>query len=64
MVTHDLGSGLELATRVAIQVDGRFGWTGEASALSRAGFERFYHEVVEGRVGAEGSGAGGPEVPS
>jgi len=63
MVTHNLGSGLELATRVAIQVEGRFGWIGDALDIDRSGFERFYHEVVEGRAaGSAGArtGAGGP----
>lgn len=50
MVTHNLSEGLELATRVAIQVAGRFAWEGTESEVDRAGFERFYHEVVEGRV--------------
>ncbi len=50
MVTHNLSEGLELATRVTIQVAGRLAWEGTESEVDRAGFERFYHEVVEGRV--------------
>jgi len=50
MVTHNLVEGLELASRVAIQVEGRFAWEGGRAELDRVGFERFYHEVVEGRT--------------
>lgn len=50
MVTHNLVEGFELATRVAIQVEGRFAWEGERADLDRVGLERFYHEVVEGRT--------------
>lgn len=53
MVTHNLAEGLALATRVAIQVQGRFAWEGARSELSTDDFERFYHGVVEG------TGAGG-----
>ncbi|MDZ7779288.1 MAG: heme ABC exporter ATP-binding protein CcmA [Gemmatimonadota bacterium] len=49
MVTHNLREGLELATRVAIQVGGRFAWEGSVEGLIRSDFERFYHEVVEER---------------
>lgn len=49
MVTHNLREGLELATRAAIQVGGRFAWEGPAEGLIRSDFERFYHEVVEER---------------
>jgi heme exporter protein A len=50
MVTHNLTQGLELATRAAIQVSGRFAWHGAADEIERDGFETFYHDVVEGRV--------------
>jgi len=49
MVTHNLSEGLKLATRVAIQVRGRFAWEGPRSDLDPESFEHFYHEVVEGR---------------
>lgn len=49
MVTHNLLQGLELATRAAIQVAGRFAWEGSGPDLDPAGFERLYHDVVEGR---------------
>jgi heme exporter protein A len=49
MVTHNLLQGLELATRAAIQVAGRFAWEGAGSELDASGFERLYHDVVEGR---------------
>jgi ABC-type proline/glycine betaine transport system ATPase subunit len=49
MVTHNLKEGLELATRVAVQVSGRFAWQGSKAELDRDDFEHFYHEVVEGR---------------
>ena len=49
MVTHNLHEGLELATRVAIQVAGRFAWEGERRELSPHDFEHFYHRVVEER---------------
>jgi heme exporter protein A len=52
MVTHNLGEGLALATRVAIQVAGRLAWEGSGEQVERGGFERRYHEVVEGN-GAE-----------
>ncbi len=50
MVTHNLREGLELATRVAIQVSGRFVWESPAEHLDRDAFERRYHDVVEGRA--------------
>lgn len=50
MVTHNLGEGLALATRVAIQVAGKLAWEGEPREADRTGFERHYHEVVEGRA--------------
>lgn len=50
MVTHNLREGLELATHVAIQVAGRVAWEGPGGDIERAGFETFYHEVVEGRT--------------
>lgn len=50
MVTHNLGEGLKLATRVAIQVAGRIAWEGAAEGIERERFEMFYHDVVEGRV--------------
>jgi ABC-type proline/glycine betaine transport system ATPase subunit len=50
MVTHNRSEGLELATRVAIQVSGRIAWAGSAAEIERGGFEAFYHEVVEGRT--------------
>jgi heme exporter protein A len=46
MVTHNLTEGLALATRVAIQVAGRFAWEGARADVEEVGFERFYHEVV------------------
>jgi hypothetical protein len=49
MVTHNLTEGLQLATRVAIQVAGRIAWMGAASEVEGEGFEAFYHDVVEGR---------------
>lgn len=51
MVTHNLSEGLALATRVAIQVAGRLAWEGAGAAIDRDGFERLYHDVVEGRHG-------------
>jgi heme exporter protein A len=50
MVTHNLGEGLQLATRVAIQVAGRIAWQGATEDIERERFEMFYHDVVEGRV--------------
>ncbi|MDH3208146.1 MAG: heme ABC exporter ATP-binding protein CcmA [Gemmatimonadota bacterium] len=47
MVTHDLRQGLQLATRVAIQVAGRFAWERSAEAIDTNGFESVYHRVVE-----------------
>lgn len=52
MVTHNLTQGLELATRVAIQVRGGFAWEGRGSDIEASGFEAHYHEVVEGAAGA------------
>jgi ABC-type proline/glycine betaine transport system ATPase subunit len=48
MVTHNLSEGLKLATRVAIQVAGRFAWTAQKSELDETDFDRHYHRVVEG----------------
>jgi len=53
MVTHNLSEGVALATRVAIQVQGRLAWQGAASGIDRDGFERHYHDVVEGRHAPE-----------
>jgi heme ABC exporter ATP-binding subunit CcmA len=49
MVTHNLREGLELATRVAIQLSGRFAWQGGRAEIDHGDFERHYHGVVEGR---------------
>ncbi len=49
MVTHNLGEGLALASRVVIQVRGRFAWQGSREELDTTDFERLYHRVVEGR---------------
>lgn len=49
MVTHNLHEGLELSTRVAIQVAGRFAWEGARADVDRHDFEHFYHRVVEER---------------
>lgn len=48
MVTHNLREGLALATRVAIQVSGRFAWQAPVAAATADDFERHYHAVVEG----------------
>lgn len=50
MVTHNLREGLAMATRLAVQVSGRFAWEGPNEGLGREDFERHYHDVVEGRV--------------
>ena len=49
MVTHNLGEGLALASRAAIQMRGRFAWQGTRDELEQTDFERLYHRVVEGR---------------
>jgi heme exporter protein A len=48
MVTHNLSEGLEMCTRVAIQVSGRLAWQGAPDAMRASGHERFYHQVVDG----------------
>jgi len=48
MVTHNLREGLEMATRVTIQVAGRFAWEAPRSEIDADGFEHRYREVVEG----------------
>ena len=50
MVTHDLGRGLELADRLAIQVRGRFVFEAERADLDRGGLEASYRRAVEGRA--------------
>ncbi|HAT37995.1 MAG TPA: sodium ABC transporter ATP-binding protein [Gemmatimonadetes bacterium] len=50
MVTHNLREGLEMATRIAIQVGGRFEWEGSLKGALWKDFESHYHSVVEGRV--------------
>jgi len=50
MVTHNLGEGLALASRMAILLRGRFAWQGSREDVDAAGFERLYHRVVEGRA--------------
>lgn len=47
MVTHNLSEGLELSSRVAIQVRGRFAWESPREAIAAEVFERRYHDVVE-----------------
>jgi heme exporter protein A len=47
LVTHNLIQGLELADRVAIQVQGKFSSVTEAASLDLAGFEALYHASVE-----------------
>lgn len=46
MVTHDLTQGLEMSSRLAIQVRGRFAWEGDRASVEADGFEAFYHDVV------------------
>ena len=50
MVTHNLGRGLELADRVAIQVRGSFVFEAARADLDAAGLERSYRRAVEGRA--------------
>jgi len=50
LVTHNLGQGLELADRVAIQVGGRFRWIDDRDRVDGATFEAFYRNVVEERA--------------
>ena len=50
MVTHNLGEGLALASRIAIQVRGRFAWQGSPDQLDVSELEGLYHRVVEGRA--------------
>ncbi len=47
VVTHNLREGLAMATRVAIQLRGRFVWEGAANDLDAVAFERHYHETIE-----------------
>ena len=47
LVTHNLKQGLELADRVAIQVQGRFSSVTDAASLDLAGLEVLYHDAVE-----------------
>ena len=46
MVTHNLHEGLEMATRVAVQVGGRFAWEGPREDAGDD-FELDYHRIVE-----------------
>ncbi len=48
LVTHNLKQGLELADRVAIQVQGRFSSVMDSEGLDLAGLEALYHAAVEG----------------
>ena len=50
MVTHNLREGVDMATRIAIQVSGRFAWEGARSEIDGDTFERHYHAVVERRA--------------
>jgi heme exporter protein A len=47
LVTHNLSQGLELADRVAIQVQGRFVFLQDRGAVEPEGFEQFYRARVE-----------------
>ena len=46
LVTHNLGQGLELADRVAVQVDGRWVSDEPRGAMDAAGWERVYTQRV------------------
>jgi heme exporter protein A len=48
LVTHNLAQGLELATRVVVQVAGRWVSDEPRVAVDAAGFERVYRERVAG----------------
>ncbi len=50
MVTHNITEGLAPATRVVIQVAGRFAWSGTGDEARGTDFEKLYHRVVEGRA--------------
>src|SRR5690606_10389335 len=50
MVTHNLSQGLELADRIAVQVDGRWVSDEPRSMIDAATFERIYTERVGGAV--------------
>lgn len=58
MVTHNLKQGLELATRLAIQVRGRLAWEGSADEVDSSRLEAHYHEVVESWGGVSPSPLG------
>ncbi len=47
LVTHNIIQGLELADRVAIQVQGRFSSVTDATSLDLAGFDALYRAAVE-----------------
>ena len=47
LVTHNLIQGLELADRIAIQVQGRFSSVTDSANLDLAGLEALYHAAVE-----------------
>lgn len=47
LVTHNITEGLEMADRVAIQVRGRFVFSGRRREIDVATFDRFYREQVE-----------------
>ena len=46
MVTHNLVQGLEMSTRLAIQVRGRLVWEADRGRVGVSGFEKLYHDVV------------------
>jgi len=50
LVTHNLIQGLELADRVAIQVQGCFSSVMDAGSLDLSGFEALYHAAVADRA--------------
>src|SRR5690606_13083642 len=50
MVTHNLSQGLELADRVAVQVDGRWVSDERRDAIDPSAFEQVYTERVGGAV--------------
>jgi heme exporter protein A len=47
LVTHNISQGLEMADRVAIQVQGRFAFFDDRSRVDPDSFEQFYREKVE-----------------
>ena len=53
LITHNLGAGLELCSRVVIQNKGKLVFQASRRQLDASEFERLYFQAVEGKKNLE-----------